>query len=987
MLSRRASPYAFLTVFTAIAYAFLVAGSSLILIKGFQVENPLTSGALIFLLALIIHPLRDRLQARVEAAFSKRQPAIDPSLEEFSRGLSSLGQVSEIIGLFHKYLDENLDPAIIMIFLYDPVNDTYTAQPGEDGEIPSDLHFPAGSPLPSELAKRSTPVIIGEDGEYPAEMLEEKVRLALMGCRALLPLPGSGGLTGWVSLGPSRSGESYSERDAQLMERLTRPAAIALERGLAIKSLERRVHEMNVLRRVSQGINITLAFDDLLELIYAQSAQVIPVKDFRITLQDPYRGYLCHSFYLENDERLNDLEGIPLSEGVGLELLVMETKRLLVCDDYEKECNRNAVRPEMKGIFAWVGVPLIAGSETIGLISLGSRDVSVIYTNTQTSILQVIADQAAGAIVKSRLLEESNRRTKQLTLLNETTRTLTSNLELKGLFKQIINSAVEIMNCEGGRLLTVDQTRDELVFEAAVGPLAEELVGERLPAGTGLAGETIQSRQPVIFPGTRRTLVSAEKSSRISDSMAVPMLVKGEVFGVIEVINKKDHLPFNPDDQELLMAFASQAATAVENARLYTLTDQALAARVEELSVMQRIDRELNASLDVRKAMGITLKWAMLQSAAEAGLIGWVDTKGILIVASSGNPPGTASLENSYMVCEPSLLENALEAGSPRTGWVRNGAGGTGLLAGVQSQIIVPIQRDTGDVGALVLESSQDKLPSDEILNFLSRLSDHAAIAIANAQLYGEVQAANLAKSEFVSFVSHELKTPMTSIKGFTDLLAAQAVGPVNEAQSNFLSTIRSNVDRMATLVSDLADVSRIEAGRLQLDFNTVSLYEVIEDVTRSFRGQIEAKEQILILDMPEGMPNAWGDRNRLIQIVTNLFSNAHKYSPPGGSIQLSVRAVRNQWDPDGAAQVLHISVKDEGFGINDEDREKIFQKFFRSEDQMIRDSAGTGLGLNITKTLVEMQGGKIWFDSEYRQGTTFYFTIPIVESSIQDAL
>jgi signal transduction histidine kinase len=222
-------------------------------------------------------------------------------------------------------------------------------------------------------------------------------------------------------------------------------------------------------------------------------------------------------------------------------------------------------------------------------------------------------------------------------------------------------------------------------------------------------------------------------------------------------------------------------------------------------------------------------------------------------------------------------------------------------------------------------------------LNFLSRLSDHAAIAITNAQLYSEVQAANLAKSEFVSFVSHELKTPMTSIKGFTDLLAAQAVGPVNEAQSNFLSTIRSNVDRMATLVSDLADVSRIEAGRIQLDFNTVSLQEVVGEVVRSFRNQVESKKQHLILELPEDLPCAWGDRNRLIQILTNLFSNAHKYSPCGGTIQLSVRAAQNQWDPEGAPQVLHIAVKDDGFGISEEDRGKDLPEVLprrRPEDQ-----------------------------------------------------
>ena len=143
----------------------------------------------------------------------------------------------------------------------------------------------------------------------------------------------------------------------------------------------------------------------------------------------------------------------------------------------------------------------------------------------------------------------------------------------------------------------------------------------------------------------------------------------------------------------------------------------------------------------------------------------------------------------------------------------------------------------------------------------------------------------------------------MTSIRGFTDLLAAGVVGQVNEAQSNFLKTIRSNVDRMATLVSDLADVSRIEANRLRLDFQAVDLVEIMDDVKRSSHTQIEAKDQILHLAIPPDLPNLWGDRIRLIQVLTNLINNAYKYTPPGGTIHVAAQCENNQWDPAGAQQ------------------------------------------------------------------------------------
>jgi signal transduction histidine kinase len=279
-----------------------------------------------------------------------------------------------------------------------------------------------------------------------------------------------------------------------------------------------------------------------------------------------------------------------------------------------------------------------------------------------------------------------------------------------------------------------------------------------------------------------------------------------------------------------------------------------------------------------------------------------------------------------------------------------------------------------------VLESLSGEQQPEVAFTFLSRLSDHAAIAIANAQLYGEVQAANLAKSEFVSFVAHELKNPMTSIKGYTELLAAGAVGQINEMQTNFLGTIRSNVERMSTLVSDLNDNSKIEAGRLRLEFKAVDLKDVVDEVSRSSNRQVEDKKQTLEVKLPADLPRVWADPTRLAQILTNLVNNAHKYTPEAGQITIGAEQHVNQWDPAGAPEVVHIWVRDNGIGISLEDQKKIFQKFFRSEDQKAREAPGTGLGLNITRSLIEMQGGQVWFESEFRQGTTFHFTVPVAE-------
>ncbi len=986
-LVSRAALYGSLTVMTATAYALVVSGLSIILGSAFPATNPFIFGAVIFALAMLVLPFRSLMQKKMEEVFVRGQAAYRERLQSFSRELTQAMELKETIRLLRRYAEQSLNPVQLHIFVHDSLSDQYVAMKDDQGHYTTDLRFAANSALVQALSSRRASMLFGEATTLPSSLLGEKPRLTLLGAQLFIPLPGRGHLIGWLAVGPRRTGEPYIDQDLTFLEGLCAQAALAVERAQVVENLERRMHEMNVLTRVSQGINITVAFDDILELIYAQTNQVIKTLDFRITLHDSFSDYLYHVFYLENDERFNERENFPLSLGQGLEHEVVSTRRPLITDDYERECRSRGVLPACLGIFAWISVPLNAGAEIIGVMSLGSRDPSVVYTDEHLNLLQAIADQAAGAIVKARLLQESERRTRQLTSLNEVARSLTSTLELDKLLNQILVNAVEILNCEAGSLLLIDNQTDELVFEVATGPVAGDLIGKRLPPGTGLVGKAVETLQPIIANDVRRTKEWFDQPDKqtgftTQDILVVPMQVKGLVIGVIEVINRKDGLPFTQDDLELLAAFTSQAAVAIENARLYTLTDQALEARVEELSVMQRIDRELNASLDIEKTMRLTLGWAMRQSKAEAGFVGIIEQAGIRIMASQGYPAELVSTEDAHLPLQIEILKQAVDEGQPKIHIITGNGGYSGLLEGVLSQVAVPIRREDQTIGVIFLESRQAELAGEEALAFLSRLSDHATIAITNAKLYAEVEAANLAKSEFVSFVSHELKTPMTSIKGFTDLISSKVVGPVNETQANFLATIRSNVDRMATLVSDLTDISRIEAGRLRLDFGSVSVPEIVEEVVRSINHQIEEKQQTLILQIAPDLSPVWADRTRLIQILTNLVSNATKYSPQDGQITVCAEVTQNLWDAGGTPKVIHISVQDTGYGIASEDQQKIFQKFFRSEDQSIRDAPGTGLGLNITKTLVEMQGGTIWFVTEFRKGTSFHFTIPVLETT-----
>jgi signal transduction histidine kinase len=213
----------------------------------------------------------------------------------------------------------------------------------------------------------------------------------------------------------------------------------------------------------------------------------------------------------------------------------------------------------------------------------------------------------------------------------------------------------------------------------------------------------------------------------------------------------------------------------------------------------------------------------------------------------------------------------------------------------------------------------------------------------------------------------------MTSIKGYSDLMLAGATGALNENQSNFLTTIRNNVNRMATLVSDLADISRIESGNIRIEPRSVPVWDVVDEVVNITRNQMEQKKQTVAIEIHENLPKAYCDRNRLAQILTNLISNANKYTPEGGKVHVQAYHI------DG---MIEIQVADNGLGMTPEDQQNLFSKFFRSADEKIREAPGTGLGLSITKNLIELQGGKIWFESKFREGTTFYFTLPIAQNT-----
>lgn len=229
-------------------------------------------------------------------------------------------------------------------------------------------------------------------------------------------------------------------------------------------------------------------------------------------------------------------------------------------------------------------------------------------------------------------------------------------------------------------------------------------------------------------------------------------------------------------------------------------------------------------------------------------------------------------------------------------------------------------------------------------------------------------------KNEFVSMVSHELRTPLTSIKGYVDLIVDGEAGEINEIQREFLQIVQENSDRLVSLINDLLDISRIESGRVHLKIEPLEIGDIVQGVMDTFRTYADQSSVTLESHVARNLPRVAADRDRVGQVLMNLVSNAIKYSPGGGSVNV---AVKRRGDK------VNIEVTDTGIGISDEDQRQLFTKFFRVDSSLTREIGGTGLGLSICKSVVELHGGEIWVKSREGEGSTFAFSLCVAPADL----
>lgn len=589
------------------------------------------------------------------------------------------------------------------------------------------------------------------------------------------------------------------------------------------------------------------------------------------------------------------------------------------------------------------------------------HNLSLIHTQLQAG--RVDGDLLASQVEKlldvlPRIQTDLNqlRQQTRLEALYDVSRLLGSSLDIQVVLDQVMDSILRLTRAERGFLML--RNDDGQVDVVA----ARNLDRETLSSDKFEYSRTIVYR--VMDTGDSVLTTNAVEDPRFSTQasivrtglrsiMATPLRVRGRVIGVIYVDNKAVTGLFEDADLAALETFAGQAAMTIDNAKLFSATDQQLAQRVEALQQLRRIDLQLTGTLDHDKAVHLTLDWAARLSEASHGHLGLLMDGHAHAVAHHGietDDTQPVLLDRAY----PQVME---AANSGKSQLVQRGS--TWLL-------FVPARIEQQTVAVIVLRKLGAFTPEQQDL--VERVAARGAVAIENARLYAAVKAADRAKSEFVGIVAHDLKVPMTSILGYADLtLMAESLPP--ELKS-FQLRIRDTVLRMEMLVSDLADISRIESGHFFMETRAVSILEIVQSLRDATITQIKARDHQFIQAIEPDLPDMHVDYYRLLQILTNLVSNAYKYTPNGGTITLSAKRVGDR---------IEFSVADTGIGMSKEAVAKLGTKFWRSEDDFTRSQPGTGLGFAITKALIEQMGSGLYIESAVGQGSRFTFSVPIV--------
>jgi signal transduction histidine kinase/DNA-binding response OmpR family regulator len=514
--------------------------------------------------------------------------------------------------------------------------------------------------------------------------------------------------------------------------------------------------------------------------------------------------------------------------------------------------------------------------------------------------------------------------------------------------------------------------------EHPVGPDRGSLIGR-----VRLYGRTQQITDVLADPDYGR--FELQGLAGLRTVLGVPMLLDDELVGVL-LVWRTEVDPFGDHEADVLTTFAAQAAVAIRQVdlrRALEARQAELAQKVDQLEALGEVAQAVSSSLDLDLVLETIITHAVQLSGTDGGSIFEFDeaAEAFLVRTAYGTSAGLVdALRHTHIGLHETLVGRAAMAGRPyQVADLRDAPLDPHLErlrdAGWRSLVAVPMLREDRIVGALVVRRRTPGSFSEETCELLQTLANQSALAILNARLFrelerksAELEVASQHKSEFLASMSHELRTPLNAVIGFSEVLLERMFGDLNERQEEYLHDILGSGKHLLDLLNDILDLSKVEAGRMELERSTFSVRQTMDYGLSLMRERALRQAVTLRLDVAPGVGLVEADELRFKQVVLNLLSNAVKFTPAGGEVVVRAAA-------DGAELV--VSVSDTGIGVPPEDRERIFESF-QQGGRAATQQEGTGLGLTLCRRIVDLLGGRMWLDSEQGKGSTFSFAIPL---------
>src|SRR5262245_20626542 len=664
--------------------------------------------------------------------------------------------------------------------------------------------------------------------------------------------------------------------------------------------------------------------------------------------------------------------------------------------------------------------PLELLRQGVERISAGDLDHRIeIKTGNEIEMLADEFNKMVGEIKNSyqTLEDKVHQRTRELAALLDVTATATQSLNFNQVLQPVAEKITEMFELDATRIYIFDHQRQKLYRRAAVGH-GTEIYKESFPRGEGVVGRVSESGEPIIF----EDIQSDPRYGELTDHGTLrafgfrffaifPIKARGATLGTISC-NSKQSRRLSSDEVRLISSLVDQIGPAIENLNLFEEVK-------EKTSQLETANRELLESLAQQTAVAGTLRVmassprnlqavfdAVLSDAARltratGGVIRLLDATGALRFVAhyrhdaqqpwqfqdyplrlDENSTSTRAMRERRAV----QILDTQDAGPDWRGPVDPNPWHTALA--------IPLLQKTDAIGVIVVFRDFVEPFTNQQVELLTTFADQAVVAIKNATLFQELQARtseletanerlrqiDKLKSGFISNVSHELRTPLTAIGSLVDNMLDGLTGTLNAKQVHYVSGIKDSTERLARLIRDLLDLSVIESGKIELKMVRFSLPSLIREVAEILAPVAQEKSIALILPSTNGDHIAWADRDKITQVLTNLISNAVKFTPPAGKVELALETT-------GAGRWLQVAVRDTGPGIAQEEARLIFDEFYQISQPGQEKTKGVGLGLAICKKLIDMHGGQIHVESVVGQGSTFYFTVPATRTNSTSAL